>query len=367
MTTETMCFKVEGDWLTKFSRTLWADEDQPQKALAVLDCLVGDSEGQEMNEEIALRILTGRAKLTGNSTDGIYLEEDHVDVTEHGNALSLQARLRRLSFKSQEAAFEILCRNQIASKNVKFMASPWGPVYVPYCAWKNITSGEWGWDELRPYIQAGDFPLTASALKERQSRYDYEDGREEIDDNCEQIHAQRAARAALDGADLEDARLVAESRLETMSDEEVEKAATDHVTTLARAGFTNLGVNETVVDKFIREQREMEENTGFPTPAADVSAENGWISPNGDFFTCGMIQHDALAIRMGSDTKTVEQTHVRVSTNSMSGYRSPLQFVGRKLTRRQKDKIWDWCEHHKVDVPPWVFGDKGTAFSKEEE
>jgi len=325
-----ICFRIDGEWLTDIARTLWADDDEPQKALNILNTLVGP-DGQEVSEEIALRILTGKGKLVGNSSDGIELKEDNTTVSKHGNLLSLQARMRHLNFKGQESSFEITARNQVASGTVRFMASPWGPVYVPRCAWEKIVSGAWGWESLRPYIIDGSFPQDIHDLNRRVA-----DSEEELETEEERLEMDRmkAARTA-------------------------DEDAKDYVTTLARVGFTN----ESVVDRFCREQREMEENTGFPTPAKDVFSDNGWIAPNGDFFTCGMIQHDALAEKMGSDTATIERTHVRISTNMLSGYRSPLQFVGRRLTQKQKDKIWDWCECHKVDVPPWVFGDEGTKFS----
>ena len=72
------------------------------------------------------------------------------------------------------------------------------------------------------------------------------------------------------------------------------------------------------------------------------------------------LEHDHLADRMGLPTKELERTHVRISTNQMSGHRSPIQFVGRNLTQKQKDSIWDWCMLHSEDVPPWVFDDDGT-------
>lgn len=361
--TEGVChFKIEGPWLTQFCRTLWADEDSMHKALNILDCLVGDSEGQEMTEEIALRILTGKAKLTGNSTDGIYLKEDNTDVSEHGNALSLKARIGHLSFKAQESDFEIRCRNQIKAGLTKFMASPWGGVHVPHCAWEKIKTGEWDWEELRPYVHGGDFPRTDRALSAMRSIYNYKDG-EDIEYACGEIRERKEAEEAASEVYPDDAGL------DFIADVELSTLVT------ARANVSSLPFSKDVLDKYVEDQLEMDRAKDEPpkpwNPMAgyrspNVMPDNGWIAPNGDFFTCGMLQHDALADRLGSSTKVLEKTHVRVSTNPMSGYRSPLQFEGRGLTQNQKDKIWDWCEYHKVDVPSWVFGDEGTKFSKEE-
>ena len=65
-----------------------------------------------------------------------------------------------------------------------------------------------------------------------------------------------------------------------------------------------------------------------------------------------------LAGRFGKDSKELEKTHVKISTNMMSGYRDSVVFVGKKLTKRQKDAIWDWCQHHNEECPDWVFKDK---------
>ena len=52
---ETLQFVIDGPWLTEFTRSLWADELELQKALNILNCLHG------MNEETAMKILTGHA------------------------------------------------------------------------------------------------------------------------------------------------------------------------------------------------------------------------------------------------------------------------------------------------------------------
>lgn len=351
MTTGVCHFKVDGPWLTQFSRMLWADEDSPHKALAVLDCLVSEDKSHEMNEEIALRILTGRAKLVGNSSDGISLEEDNTDVSEHGNALSLQARFRHLGFKAQEASFEIKCRDQIKAKRTEFVASPWGGIHIPLCAWEKIKTGEWSWKDLEPYVKGGDFPRTKRALAAMRAIYGYKDG-DDIEYACDEV------------------RMRSEIINKTSAESAIKKQdenALDFIAGAARANVSNLPFDGSILDQYIKDQTAMDKASNKPPePAKDFSAENGWIAPNGDFFTCGMIQHDALADRMGAPTKDLEKTHVRISINPMSDYRSPVQFVGRNLTQKQKDAIWDWCEFHKKDVPPWVFGDKGTKFSKEE-
>ena len=94
-----------------------------------------------------------------------------------------------------------------------------------------------------------------------------------------------------------------------------------------------------------------------PEPDKHLRSENGWIAPNGNFYPCGPAQHEELAEILGQDSKTIEKTHVRVSKNILSDWRSSISWAGRRLTQRQKDTIWDWCEKHGEECPKWVFED----------
>lgn len=113
----------------------------------------------------------------------------------------------------------------------------------------------------------------------------------------------------------------------------------------------------TVPDRYISHMLDLERLKRPPKPAVDLSGDNGWIAPNGDFFICGPCMHDALSEAMGFETvKDIEGTHIRVSVNPASDWRSSIQFAGRrKPTQAQRDKVWDWCQLHKEEFPKNIF------------
>jgi len=119
---EHICFTVTGEFITNMSRTLWADEDQPEKALNLLRAAFPD-----MEEADRLCIVTGSKKLTGDSNVGCELESDNVIESQCGNPLTLDNMLRR--FREREDESEDLL--QLATGQTARMASPHGRVEVP--------------------------------------------------------------------------------------------------------------------------------------------------------------------------------------------------------------------------------------------
>lgn len=94
---ENVSFIIEGEFLTNISRTLWADEKSPQKAIRLIKSAFPD-----MEEATVVSILTGKSKLAGNSSEGIFLEVDNSEVTENGNPLSLIAILEKMVEQQDE-------------------------------------------------------------------------------------------------------------------------------------------------------------------------------------------------------------------------------------------------------------------------
>ena len=91
----TVCFHIHGEDFTRLVRSLWADEQAPERALRILEAGLPD-----MGFEDRLSVLTGRKKLVGDSRDGgLGLEEDSTAQSPHGNALSVEAVIG--SFRSQ--------------------------------------------------------------------------------------------------------------------------------------------------------------------------------------------------------------------------------------------------------------------------
>ncbi len=71
MTTNLVHFTVTGEFITDTARGLWNDEDEPSKALRILDCLPG------MTYDQKLAVLEGHMKLVGDSDSGVTLEPDN--------------------------------------------------------------------------------------------------------------------------------------------------------------------------------------------------------------------------------------------------------------------------------------------------
>jgi len=82
-----------------------------------------------------------------------------------------------------------------------------------------------------------------------------------------------------------------------------------------------------------------------PKPGS-LKSNNGWIAPNGDFYECGPAEHDMLAEKLGVSTEAVEKRYVRISKNTFSSWRSPIQFAGLRMTSKQKRTVMEWCELH---------------------
>jgi len=93
-TTEKLCFVIEGGYLTDLTRSLWADEDEPQKAIRILTSAFPDmSRGQ------ILSVLQGDKKLIGDSKRGIALVDDGEEASPHGNPLSADSVVGKLQKK----------------------------------------------------------------------------------------------------------------------------------------------------------------------------------------------------------------------------------------------------------------------------
>ena len=86
-------FNITGEVLTNIARTLWADDQQPEKAQRLLRQALPD-----MDEGDVLSILTGSKKLVGN-TKGILLEPDQTIKTSLGNSLTIDKIMKRFRDK----------------------------------------------------------------------------------------------------------------------------------------------------------------------------------------------------------------------------------------------------------------------------
>jgi hypothetical protein len=91
-------FSIDGDYLTNLVRSMWADDQNPEKALAVLE-----SGFPEMPYSQRLSIVCGSKRLVGDE-QGIELVDDDATHTEAGTLLSLASVLRSLRQAAEEGA-----------------------------------------------------------------------------------------------------------------------------------------------------------------------------------------------------------------------------------------------------------------------
>lgn len=114
-------FTITGEFLTKTARSLWADEEQPEKALNLLRSAFPD-----MSEEIIFCVLTGKKKLTGHS-DGIEIEDDNAETTDCCNSLSIQGTIGRFRDKLDRLEDDY----QMATHQTENVPSEFGLITVP--------------------------------------------------------------------------------------------------------------------------------------------------------------------------------------------------------------------------------------------
>jgi hypothetical protein len=140
-------FGITGDYLTNLVRSLWADDQEPEKALAVLE-----SGFPEMGYSDRLAIVCGSQRLVGDE-HGMELEDDDTTHTELGNSLSLTSLLRRLRLKAAAGNdAEDLVRG-----HTKHVASKQGLVEIPIRRLRDYNEGKIDLEDML-YRQVSTWP-----------------------------------------------------------------------------------------------------------------------------------------------------------------------------------------------------------------
>lgn len=112
-------FRITGEFITQQARTFWAEDDEPTRAIELLESLHGITQQQ------ILDVLEGRAKLTGDSGIGVKLE---VDTAKTPTLLSVLSKLRG---ERDEARSDRDDMFQMYAKDTVIVASPTGARRVP--------------------------------------------------------------------------------------------------------------------------------------------------------------------------------------------------------------------------------------------
>jgi hypothetical protein len=268
-----LCFTVTGEFITKISRTWWADEDRPEKALNILREAFPD-----MKEADRLCIVTGSKKLTGDSTVGCNLIDDDATVSECGNTLTLDRMIARFRLREDENADYM----QLATGDTAKLASPHGLVEVPSRRTELRTNA---WGRREPVLKDG---VDLESIPYRE------------------IGVSSPATPATPATPTAPAEPRPISRLKPKSLSSIPK-----------------------------------------------DAEDGWLSPGGKFFTCGVMEHILLADDLGATQGELEKRGwLSLSAGKIHApYRS---LDGAAATQAQLNRIFDWCLARKEDMPYWA-------------
>lgn len=123
-TVEHVHFTITGEFVTNMSRTLWADEEQPEKALNLLRAAFPG-----MKEADRLCIVTGSKKVTGDSNAGCELEDDNATESPAGNPLATAIDRMMASIRKKEE--ERMDLRALVTGDTVNMGSPQGLIEVP--------------------------------------------------------------------------------------------------------------------------------------------------------------------------------------------------------------------------------------------
>lgn len=139
MTEKFLYFTIDGEWLTEFTRSIWADEHNPVRAIEILKDSFPTMESADI-----IAILTGEKKLAGVSDDdeGLELVEDHTKTTDLGNELSLENIIHHLASELAKVKDERDDITQLLSGVTYKSASEEGFVRIPLRRKQAFENGE---------------------------------------------------------------------------------------------------------------------------------------------------------------------------------------------------------------------------------
>lgn len=293
-----LCFTVTGEFLTSISRTLWADEGQPEKALSILkDGLHG------INMEQVFAILTGSKKLIGDSNgDGVELVDDDAMISEHGFSLSLIDVLKK--FRKHED--ELMDWYQIATKQTVLVPSPRGLIDVP--ARRTQRYPKKGLDStlgLKPDVDLDKIPYRAvGAMERRESMFTPEN---------QEKRRELGLEPGEEGEVLE---------------------------------------NGWAAKNMLDDQDDLPPSPP-PDPEPCINNSNGWLSPEGKFYRCIYTGHIDLAIRLGFNEAQLEKFGwLKMQQDKF--WDSSLTWENFEVTQAQRDAVFDWCQQTGNPLPSWM-------------
>lgn len=313
MTAHVAHFVVTGEFLTETARRLWAEEDEPERALRILECLRDGKDG--ISEADCLAVLEGRMKLVGDSSRGIELKPDRVRGKKARDVIA-KLKAERDEARDERADLQQLV---IGDEATEVLASPTGLRRVP----------------ARKTEQRTIKGSRRTVLKE-----DYE-----FDDVLADPET-----PAVRGRGTKPLRVWQQvSPMPTGSRGRVKEAQPEEATA---EGDEDREARER------REEAEERERARKALPVADrITGDTGWLSPDGKFYGCGYSQHARTAWALGLTDNP--QNHwaspagwIRLTTNGPEQLFFPDDADA--FTPVQRDVIQAYCQELKIELPWWL-------------
>ena len=311
-------FSISGDFITDQARSFWA-ESEYEKAFRILECAIGISKDQ-MDD-----IIQGRKKLTG--VNDLDLVDD-----DWKPAANVHYPSRHEVLKKGESEEELQSyKEREAKEYIKRQ------VYLEY--------------EL-------DFPTGASSDEARMCKQKAKQliGVEEYENLLEEYVAEYEYTQNPKPA------------VSSFSAPKNEKPSMgDWFREQEKAGMLDLSdpltmTNVLALDPmFMLEKRMNMERRSIQGDVPEKESElfeKGWLLPNGDYYRCHFMEHVWLAGELLNkkypDERNYEKTAEDLGWVKLTGSQTwPLHFH-KKLTKKQCNRLWDYCEKFGFDYKYFV-------------
>jgi hypothetical protein len=332
-TEQTICFKITGEYLTDLTRSLYADEGEPSKAIKILKDAF-----PEMPDSQIFSILSGEKKLIGDSSIGMDLVDDQTKKSKHGNELGFGSLLNKLQ-KNKEHVRDLQAVNDLYSGNKLVLSgSPFGLVQIPANYLEALRRNEIKWNDVpRRLIR------TTSQTIHDPFTYDFHPKALRLDKDGETIVEEdfKPISAEIYRLDEDD-----ESVIDKPQKESAQKVI---------SSYQPLSKNNPLKKAINSDNKEFDNPYKGAKSHNEISSDNGWLLPDGKFYECfessysnSFREHIDLADALGYDEKDAEKLGwIKISRTI------PFQ-PDRHITQRQFDRLFDYCQKTKQELPWWA-------------
>jgi len=304
-----VCFSITGEFITEKARDFWA-EGLFSKAFDVLECLIGST--REQHEAI----LFGKAKLTGVN-EVAYVPDDWTPPKDYATVKQALQRGEHYS--------ELLEIKEVNAKDLLQRAAKldFDYDYASNSAEINILRRQ-----------------AAKLIGKQQADELFEQELTDLEENKQAEEEHEAKMWAKKPSTLDMIAHHAKIRMEL-------------------AGFDTsvMGDASTIL------------NRGFdvkPKLCSDMSSCSGWLLPDGKFYGCQYMEHIGLACQL------LESKYPDAESKYIGGFEGKAEDLGwakiakhmtgtsiickKKLTQKQRNKIFEYSEYHKLNYDTLVAG-----------